>query len=311
MIFSELIRHGVKQTPTGRVWNLADSELWYETSEQAQGYLDLEKSKAYRDGVTKPEIELIDVNLDQLVSQLPQEKYNLIDLGCGDGKKAALFISELGKRLRVRYCPVDKSSYMVSKAFETVGGLDIEGVIECKENISNFRDLPNVIPAFRRNGYHNNFVLFLGNTIGNFEPFDRDIILEGILQTMEPSDCLLVGNELRGKKSDEEIVKEYSGELINDFLSYLPQQVGLSHSDVSFEVGFNSGRVELFYQINKDKTVKHLGKKLDFRKGDRILAAISYKYSLDEYKDIFENRGFDTLVYPNKAMSYALALGKK
>ena len=137
LIFRELLKRGVRKSDKGRLWYLADSKLWYVTPEQAQGYLDLEQSPEYREGLIQAETNLIGGNLDGILSQLPAQKYNLVDLGCGNGEKAAMFIERLGKKLGVRYCPVDISSYMVSKALSTVGGLDIAGVVlDCQYRIS-------------------------------------------------------------------------------------------------------------------------------------------------------------------------------
>jgi len=307
LIFRELIKRGVKQVDKGRLWYLADSKLWYVTPAQAQGYLDLEQSPEYREGLIQAEIDLIGQNLDAILSQLPEQKYNLVDLGCGNGEKAAMFIERLGKKLGIRYCPVDISSYMVSKALGTVGGLDIDGIVESKENISDFENLTNVMPAFRRGGYKGSLVLLLGNTIGNF---DREDILEGIYQSMQPQDFLLIGTELRNDKRIDEIVQEYNSDLVNQFLIHLPRQVGLTEHDVEFEVEFNKDRVDLFYRIKRDKTVAHLGRKIEFKAGDRILAAISYKYTQDELRDLLEKR-FEAKLYPNQEKNYTLALCRR
>ncbi|MBW2965565.1 L-histidine N(alpha)-methyltransferase [Candidatus Woesearchaeota archaeon] len=307
LIFRELIKRGVKKTDRGRLWYLADSKLWYVTPAQAQGYLDLEQSPEYKGGLIQAEIELIGQNLDSILSQLPEQKYNLVDLGCGNGEKAAIFIKRLGKKLGIRYCPVDISSYMVSKALATVKGLNIDGVGECKENISDFENLTNVMPAFRRGGYEGSLILLLGNIIGNF---DREDILEGIYQSMHPQDFLLIGTELRNNERIEEIVREYDSDLVNQFLIHLPRQVGLTDQDLEFEVEFNKDRVDLSYRVKRDKTIAHLGKTVEFKNGDRILAAISYKYIQDELRNLLEKR-FETKLYSNQQGNYALALCRR
>ena len=45
LIFKELIKRGYSLEGNTRVWNIADSKLWYLTPEQAQGYLDLDSDK--------------------------------------------------------------------------------------------------------------------------------------------------------------------------------------------------------------------------------------------------------------------------
>ena len=44
LIFRELVKRGYSLEGNTRIWNIADSKLWYLTPEQAQGFLDLEAS---------------------------------------------------------------------------------------------------------------------------------------------------------------------------------------------------------------------------------------------------------------------------
>ena len=141
LIFKELIKRGFKIEGKTRVWNIADSKLWYLTPEQAQGFLDLSKTKEYKEFIIDKEISLIKEHLKDFVNILPGKSCNIIDLGCGDGKKASLFIKELAKHMRIRYCPVDISSYMVSKAAKTIREMKIGEVLEFKWNISDFENL--------------------------------------------------------------------------------------------------------------------------------------------------------------------------
>jgi uncharacterized SAM-dependent methyltransferase len=304
LIFRELVKRGPENRPEARIWHLEDSKLWYVTPEQAQGFLELWASPEYSEALTAAEIELIGHNLGTIASKLPEQRYNLVDLGCGNGEKAAIFIEQIKGRLGVRYCPVDISSYMVERALETVGRLDVDSIVESRDNISDFENLANVMPAFRRGGYNGSLILLLGNTIGNF---DREDILEGIYQSMEPQDYLLIGTELRNGQRVDEILKEYDSEAVDDFLSHLPRKAGLDDGNVEFEAEFNQDRVELYYRVLQGQTVVHLGKQIEFMAGDRIWAAISYKYTSDELKELLEKR-FDTEIYMNEPRNYALAL---
>ena len=45
LIFRELIKRGYSLEGNTRIWNIADSKLWYLTPEQAQSYLDAENSR--------------------------------------------------------------------------------------------------------------------------------------------------------------------------------------------------------------------------------------------------------------------------
>ena len=58
LLFKELLKRGYKLEGTKRVWDLADSKLWYLTPKQAQGFLDLEKTENYRKSIIQREISI-------------------------------------------------------------------------------------------------------------------------------------------------------------------------------------------------------------------------------------------------------------
>lgn len=301
LVFRELTKRGVSQD---RVWDLTSSELWYVTEEQAQRYIDLEHSETY--GLVQVETQLIETHINDIVNSLSDSRYNLVDLGCGDGQKAALFIGKLRQRVNVRYCPVDISDYMVSQALETMRTLSIDGVVECKDNVSDFGNLANVMPAFRRDGYGKSLILLLGNTVGNFEGED---ILAGIQQSMLSEDYLLIGTELCGQQRPEEIVRRYQAEHVKAFSYNLLRTIGLDAEDTCFIVEFNKGRVQAYHILVHDKTVSHLGRQAVFKAGDRINTVFSYKYRDSELQESLERR-FNTIqIFSNG--TYALVLCKK
>jgi uncharacterized SAM-dependent methyltransferase len=307
LLFKELIKRGYKLEGKTRLWDLADSKLWYLTPKQAQGFLNLEKTKGYKKSVIDKEVSLIKKNIKRIVKTLPSGYCNIIDLGCGNGKKAALFVKELSNHLNLRYCPIDISSYMVQKAAKTIRKLKVGDVLQFKWNISDFENLDNVTPLFRDTQYKNHFMMLLGNTIGNF---DREDIMHGIKNSMRKGDILIIGNGISNGKN-KDWVKDYKDETINKWLVQIPFLLGLSRNDVAYDARFVNSRIEEIYTVKNDKIVKHLGKQVLFKKGDIIIAAISYKYS----KRIFENlmlKFFSKVdIFTDKKETYALAVCKR
>src|SRR3989338_6006203 len=90
LIFRELIKRGYSLEEGVRVWNIADSKLWYLTPAQAQAYLDMDNSPEYEEAVHKEQSNrLFQEHADLIVEMIGAgEAVNVIDLGCGDGKKA-------------------------------------------------------------------------------------------------------------------------------------------------------------------------------------------------------------------------------
>lgn len=307
LIFRELIKRGHSMEGKSRVWNIADSKLWYLTPIQSQAFLDLEKSKDYQKDVIQKEIDLIKFNIKEVLHSVGEGPLNIIDLGCGDGKKAAIFIQQLKGKVSLRYCPIDISGYMVDRAIKTMSGLNAGEVVQFQWNISDFENLENVSSVLRHGDYKKNFILLLGNTLGNFEINE---LLYQIRCSMKDDDFLLIGNGLDNRHVDE-ILKAYNTEFLNTFLMHIPLQLGLQKEDVEYGVRFRNSRVEMLYTLRKDKAISFQSKRVDFYKGDKIIVAISYKYNQFDFMTFMKMYFDEVMMYTSKDGAYALVLCKK
>ena len=253
LIFKELLKRGYKLEGKTRVWDVADSKLWYLTSKQAQGFLDLSKFDDYKKNIIEKELLLIKNNMKDFGYSLTQKSSNIIDLGCGDGQKASLFIHELAKHMNIRYCPIDISSYMVSKAAKTIRKLKVGEVLEFKWNIFDFENLNNITPLFRDSGFESHFMMLLGNTLGNF---DREDILHRIKTSMNKDEILIIGNGLINGHADW--TNEYKDIMINKWLVQIPQQLGLTKKRYRLlcKICELSNRGIIY--LKNDKTIKHI-----------------------------------------------------
>ena len=315
LIFRELIKRGYSLEGNTRVWNIADSKLWYLTPEQAQGYLDLERDKGYQKNVIGNEIDLIKTNIDSITSFIDSGSVNIIDLGCGDGKKAVIFLTKLKEKLKekniqdtkIRYCPIDISNYMVEKALTKVREADIEEIVTFQWNISDFENIENVASLLRHGNYKRNLFLLLGNTLGNFEINE---LLYEIRSAMKDGDILVVGNGL-DNRSSEAILKTYNNKQIDNWLIKILTQIGIKREDVKYGARFKNLRIEEYYVFLKDVQIDFLGKKLLFNKDDQIITAVSYKYEADEFKSFLKMYFSESNIFISKDKSYALAVCKK
>lgn len=314
-IFKELIKRGYALEGKTRVWNIADSKLWYLTPEQSQAFLDLEKSEDYQKEVIKKELDLINENIDIIIERLGNEPINVIDLGCGDGKKAVVFLDKLRKQIknkkgvkkRVRYCPIDISGYMVEKALGNIRKTDVEEIIKFQWNISDFENIENVASVLKYGDYKKNLFLLLGNTLGNFEINE---LLYEIRGAMESGDVLVIGNGL-DNRHPEDILKAYSTEEVNNFLKHIPLQLGLKENEIEFGTRFRNSRVEILYSLKKEKTIELNQRKLVLNEGDQFLVSVSYKYSDDDFKSFLKMYFSSSEIFTSKDSSYGLAVCKK
>jgi uncharacterized SAM-dependent methyltransferase len=306
LIFKELLKRKYTLVGNTRVWDIADSKLWYLTQNQAKGFFDVEKNKNYFKSTTQKEISLIKSNLPEFTKKLKEKAYNLIDLGCGDGRKAAMFINDFSKTIDVRYCPIDISSYMVNSASETMRKMKFKDVLEFNWNISDFENLENVIPLFRGIKHKHNFLILLGNTIGNFEGNE---ILHTIRKTMTKGDYLLIGNGII-KNNSKELLKGYYNKEMIDFWIQPLILLGFNKNDVEYRVRFEHSRMEMYFNILRDKNITNLGKTIEFKKEDIILVGISYKYKKEEIENKLKQEFKHVKMYIDSTETYAIALCK-
>jgi uncharacterized SAM-dependent methyltransferase len=315
LIFKELVKRGYALEGKTRVWNIADSKLWYLTPEQSQAFLDLERSEDYQKDVIKKELTLINKNIDEIVEELGGEPINVIDLGCGDGKKAIILLNKIRQQMKsrkgiqkkVRYCPIDISGYMVEKALQAVKETDIEEVIKFQWNISDFENIENVASVLRYGDYKRNIFLLLGNTLGNFEINE---LLYEIRSAMHIGDILVIGNGLDNRHPDE-ILKAYTNSAVHNFLKHIPLQLGLKEEEIEFGTRFQNSRVELLYTVKVEKIIEFNQKRLVLNAGDQLLVSVSYKYSPDDFKSFLKMYFTKSEIFTSEDKSYAIALCKK
>ena len=292
LIFKELIRSGYSLQGHTRIWNIANSKLWYLTPKQAQAYLDLEESKDYGKRIFMKEIKMLKKFMPEIAEQiLHGSALNLIDIGCGDGKKAITPIQILSSKTKVRYCPIDISSFMVSKAIKEISKRKLSngGIVNFRWNISDFDNLENVASLLRDAEYRQNLFLFLGDTLSNFEA--HEVLYELVEAMDEGEDYLLIGVTLNSVNPNE-LVKPYKAKMVDDFLSLILTQIGFNRDELEFDVRFANSRVEIFYTLKNSKALDLSGKKIYFDKGDQILVGISYRYTaeqLEEFMKIYFN----------------------
>lgn len=312
LIFKELIKRGYSLEGNTHVWNIADSKLWYLTPEQAQGYLDLEDDSSYKKQTGQPQAEdLIETNIKEIVREIGSNPINIVDLGCGDGSKAINIIELLRKTtpsLKMRYCPIDISGYMVQKAIETVSKKNVDEIIEFQYNISDFENLENVTPLLNSGEYKKNVFLLLGNTLGNFEIHE---LLYEIRSAMKLGDIFIVDTAIDDKRQEDRALAYKKNKWINEWMIHVPLQLGLSRSDVELGVRFKNQRIEAYYTINSDIKVNFQNKEVQFNKGDQIIIVVAYKHERDDLLTYFNMHFGKVSLNSSKDRSKALIICKK
>lgn len=308
LIFRELVKRGYSLEGNTRIWNIADSKLWYLTSEQSQAYLDLENSEEFKESASNTEFDLLSENMKEISEKIGEGPMNMIDLGCGDGKKAAYIFSKLKDTSKIRYCPVDISGYMVESAISTFSELDVEEVVECQYNISDFENLENLSGLLKKGKFNKGLFLLLGHTLGNFEVNE---ILYEIRNAMGWDDVLVIVSGIENEKWQKWAKEKKSDKMMDNFFGKIPKLLGLKEEDVEFEARFKHHRVEYYYTLKNSRKIESQGKEVQFNKGDQIIVAVSYKHNKEDILSILNMQFREITLKTSEDGSTFLALCKK
>lgn len=257
-------------------------------SEGADRYTSFQHPKEYGG---ESEFEIISDNQARILNLINNKSFNLVDLGCGDGKKAAFFISQLGKAVR-GYFALDLSRRMIEICSEN---MDLTYPDLEKESFQDDFEQGNVSKAtyylHRRYG-RSNLIIFLGNTIGNISDAHR--VLVNIAESMTENDLLVVGMAFYNPQNIP-LASYNKPEAIEIFWT-VPEKLGIRKSDAKIYATYNKSRRQIECQLEflKDWSQTFSGNLLHFPKGQRIRLAISRRFTRDDIFELFANSGFKT-----------------
>lgn len=140
-------------------------------------------------GLTRADARVIQAHAGDLVQRLGPDVV-VAELGSGTGTKTRAILEALRKRQRVSYYPIDVSSAALAKCAQELRPLATVHPVEG----SYLEGLAHA--ASRRAPGQTLLVLFLGSTIGNFEPDAAAEFLCGVRQALSRGDGLLLGTDL-------------------------------------------------------------------------------------------------------------------
>ena len=143
--------------------------------------------------VTRTERRILAEHCAEIVARAAGEKtLRIVELGAGSAEKTRLLLTAAAERQdTVFYEPVDVSASALVEAQLRIED-ELPGVIVCPrvQDYSQDLELDSTLPSERR------LLLYIGSSIGNFEPGESLMLLERVRAAMEPGDCFLLGVDL-------------------------------------------------------------------------------------------------------------------
>jgi L-histidine Nalpha-methyltransferase len=151
-------------------------------------------------GLTRADARVIHAHAAELIGILPS---NLVvaELGSGTGMKTRPILQELRQKQIVIYYPIDVSGAALMKCKREMGNLGLVFPLETSY-LEGLRTA-----SQRRDPGQTLLVLFLGSTIGNFEPESAIDFLFAVRQCLQPGDALLLGTDM--VKPVEHLISAY------------------------------------------------------------------------------------------------------
>lgn len=220
----------------------------------------------------------------------------LIEFGAGSASKTRILVETLARRqLHVRFYPVDVSASALKHAVASLNG-----------HIRNLRVHPIVadysrqVPLLKAPGRR--LALFIGSTIGNFEPDEAVRFLASVHGSLRSGDALLLGFDMA--KAPEILHAAYNdaqgvtAEFNKNMLARINRELGGEFDLQTFQhVAFwnpQMSRIEMHLEslVAQKIWVRDLGMTFDFSAGERIHTENSYKFTPSSIADMLHQSGF-------------------
>jgi dimethylhistidine N-methyltransferase len=228
------------------------------------------------------------------VSELIGPDVFLVEYGSGNCRKVRLLLDYLHSP--TAYAPIDISwEQLVQVSGELVSDYpDIEMLPVCADYTSSF-ELPTP-----ENHFNSTVVFFPGSTISNFDPVPAMKFMENVSRACGKNGGLLIGVDL--KKEPSILHRAYNDSrgitaLFNmNLLARMNRELEADFPLDSFEhyAFYNSreSRIEMHLVSLRNQEV-HIGETtISFFHGESIWTESSYKYSLDEFRQMAASTGF-------------------
>ena len=221
----------------------------------------------------------------------------VVELGAGSAAKTVLLLDALLKSTDepVTFYPVDVSAAALDFCSDRM-----HHMLPSIRVVPKVLDFTQAMPQFRQLPGRKLF-LFIGSSIGNFEPLEAGLFLKKIRASMNPGDALLLGTDMR--KSRDILVPAYddsegvTAAFNKNLLTRMNRELGGNFDLDSFahRIVWNDSlsRIEMHLESLRAQSVNidALGLTVKFAKGETIHTENSYKFTMPMLGAIAENGG--------------------
>lgn len=248
-------------------------------------------------GLTRADLRLLSKYAGELAERAGHLSV-VAELGSGSGEKAYRILPHLSTGAGLTYCPIDLSG---------------AALVRCQRDLDDIPDLT-IVPIqdsyidglasatkLRKPGT-SILVLFLGSSIGNFEPPVAEGFLETVRHNLKPGDVLLLSTDL--VKDLDRMLAAYNDALgvtaaFNlNLLRRINRELGAAFDLSRFrhEARYNETeqRIEMHLRSTTDQAATINGQwRVELQRGETIWTESSYKFRTDQVRVMSDHAGFD------------------
>ena len=288
------------------------SKLFEEICDQPEYYLN------------RIEAQILKKSASQIIDILDEKAISVIELGNGNSQKTRILLRPfLANWKNVSYFPIDVSLKMLKKSIRDLSreysNLRIFGV--CSDYVKGLIKI-NEFMKFKRNIPDKRLIIFLGSSIGNFDPKEASAFLYSLSKYIRNDDALLIGFDLEKDKSILEKAYNDKKGITSQFnlnvLSRINKELDGGFELSSFEhksfYNLHEHRIEMHLESKLDQKVRigAIGKEFHFKEGETIHTENSYKYSKNRLYGLVKNAGLQVIAnFTDPKNQYSLILLKK
>jgi|CZKL01.1.fsa_nt_gi L-histidine N-alpha-methyltransferase len=227
-----------------------------------------------------------------------REALRLVELGAGSADKTRILLSAaVDRQDTVCYEPVDVSASALNDAQERIER-EIPGVVVEPRVQDYTRDFDLGLPVHGER----RLVLYIGSSIGNFEPEEAQLLLQSVRGALLPGDCILLGVDQ--VKDREVLLSAYddAAGVTADFnlnvLKRLNRELGADFAPRAFRHRAiwnpSRSRIEMHLEslVCQNNRIPTLDLDLSFAYGETIHTENSYKYRPGQTEELLAAAGF-------------------
>ncbi len=247
-------------------------------------------------GLTNADVRLLRAHARDVASRMPPG-FAVAELGSGSGRKTRPILEaarHAGRR--AHYFPIDLSASALENCREMLAD------VACVEPV-----LAPFLAGLERVRQQNNgpmLVLFVGSSIGNFNPEDARAFLDAARGALDPDDRVLLGVDL--VKNPGLLVEAYddpvgvTAAFNKNVLARINRELGGDFDVRWFEHEAryceDPPRIEMHLRARRacEVRIERAGLTCRFEQGETILTEKSHKYTLPMLDALVEGAGFHT-----------------